>query len=778
MRTFSGGLRICSAVLPVLLWAGCDEATPPDMSGMDVPPAIDTPYQDPGRDLAPWDPGLTDPVGDAPGADGQDPDAPDSILPPDVLEGPGRIQASPESLDFGIVMAGGRIDRSIALVNIGETPVSITALTWEDGSDGDFRILPKPGFGPLDDPPTPAELAPGRSTTLILRYAPEESAGAGDVAATLRVATSSDDHPHALIPMTARRIARSGCTLSLQPNAFPMAFGDLPLGASRDMSLRVRNTGTLACQIDMLVLRKCDTSTQCRPEDGISAAFAWITSPSLPFLIAPGEQVPLGVRYPAPGFTPEVGTTTPGFLGLLHRIEGYGLPEPILGHIPADCDPYGACPANVFARTVLPVLSITPASIDFGTVRAGCSSSVVPAAIDNLSGSNILLRSVRIDPTCASAGDIELGGAPAPDTTLEPGKALVLKLTWHPSSEGALACDLRVSTGDAAGLEYRVRLTGTAAPGGTITRQFQMPSRDVDVLFVVDGSGSMLDGLARLNSAIPAFLQATSDAGRDLQMGVIGVAGDESCADTGRLMGPVRLMTPATASRLEDAIAAVVASSCDTSLKEQGLRAARLALSSPRIDDIEVSCATGGTCPQPYQCVEGACGGVNRGLLRPGAGLDILFFSDEDDQSDATPQEYATFFQEVLGPARRPGVRVFAIAGPPPAGCEDAGEVAEAGHRYDWVASQVGGTLFPICVPSLDEALQTTARPPWESPIVLPLGTLPQAGSVQVWRNDAQCADGFTVDLAAWTVTIAPEGACAPGPGDRYSVNFTTSCSL
>lgn len=767
--------RNVALILVALIATACDEATPPDMSGLDVAPTVDVPDRDPGRDLTLWDPGQNDP-----GADGATPDAPadtqDPADLPDIHEGPGRISANPTELDFGTVMGGGAIDHTVTLANVGETPVSVSSVAWVDGADPDFSLHPKPGFGPLANPPTPTTLAPGESVSLLVRYAPPLETTPADVHATLRILSDSIEAPQVDVAVFARRIPRTPCVLTTKPTPLSMEFGDVPQGSVRDLAIDLVNPGTIACRVDSLILRACANATACSPEDGPASAFAWVGVPGLPFDVAPGETRSLTVRFPTGAAVSSPGATSMAFLGLTHRIDGYGLPEPLTGHLPLDCDPFGKCPANVFGRVVAPVVSVAPSSIAFGPMRVGCASATNPVTVTNVSAATVSVQEVSMDPTCPLAGEVRVTNAPAPGTALAPTQSFQIGVAWHPETEGPLACDLLIRLGAEAQAHVRVPLSGTATPGGFLTREFRMPSSDLDVLFVADGSGSMMDGVSRLEEALQTFLSATQAAGRSVQMGVVGVSAESGCADSGRLMGPVRLMTADDAYAFDDALAAIQLSSCPGNMDEQGLEAAQWALSPPLIDDTGTSCAGGGTCPVPYGCFDGVCGGSNRGLLRPDAGLDIVFFSDEEDQSPDSVEAYIDFFGNVLGAERRPGVRAFAIVGPAPEGCDNEHDTADSGARYEAVAADLGGQSFSICVPTLDAALESIATPPWDRPIVLPLDAPPSPGTVEVLRNGILCPGGFTVAEEALTVTLQPDGPCATGPGDRLTVRFHAVC--
>jgi hypothetical protein len=87
--------------------------------------------------------------------------------------------------------------------------------------------------------------------------------------------------------------------------------------------------------------------------------------------------------------------------------------------------------------------------------------------------------------------------------------------------------------------------------------------------------------------------------------------------------------------------------------------------------------------------------GTNAGFLREDAKLYVIMISDEEDQSTGPVDLYVDFFQNLKGFRNRNLVSVSAIAGGVPNGC---GEAAVAGTRYkDAVDAIANGLFLDIC---------------------------------------------------------------------------------
>lgn len=229
----------------------------------------------------------------------------------------------------------------------------------------------------------------------------------------------------------------------------------------------------------------------------------------------------------------------------------------------------------------------------------------------------------------------------------------------------------------------------------------------VDVLFVVDNSGSMEQEQSKLAANFESFIQYFQNLGLDFQLAVV-TTDVENPSQQGRFVGNPKILKPSTAD-LTAAFQSNVNVGTGGSGTERGLDAAKLALSEPLLS------------------------GENAGFLRQDAILAIVVVSDEEDggSEDDAPalppvSDYVSYFLSLKAgdPAR---VNFSAIAGDVPNGCTSADAEAGPANRYADAANALNGVFASICAddfgPILDQIGNTisglaTAFPTEYTPIV------------------------------------------------------------
>ncbi|MBS1149668.1 MAG: uncharacterized protein H6Q89_1366 [Myxococcaceae bacterium] len=238
----------------------------------------------------------------------------------------------------------------------------------------------------------------------------------------------------------------------------------------------------------------------------------------------------------------------------------------------------------------------------------------------------------------------------------------------------------------------------------------------VDILWVIDDSGSMANQRKTLVNNFDRFLAALLTLKVSWQMGVTTT----NALDLGKLRGTtkvIKLTTPDPKAVFE----ANTTFSGSRTRWEQGLRMAELAVTGVNI----------------------APGGTNVGFLRPNAALAVIVVTDEDDSSFGTPDHFARVFRTAKGKGNEALVTFSTIAGSTPVGCTPAGEanyygsLAEPAFRYASVSTKTGGVVGSICdasfegtLVSIAEALNTLRR-------VFPLTLKPLLSSLTVRVNGA-----------------------------------------
>ncbi len=233
----------------------------------------------------------------------------------------------------------------------------------------------------------------------------------------------------------------------------------------------------------------------------------------------------------------------------------------------------------------------------------------------------------------------------------------------------------------------------------------------VDILWVVDDSGSMVNERRTLVGNFNRFAQELLSLRVDFQMGVTSIV----ASDGGRLRGATKIINNMTtdARRVFEQNTTFPAS---RSRWEQGLRMTQLALSSPNIDP----------------------GQPNAGFLRPNAALAIIVVTNEDDSSFNITDHYARVFKALKGKGNENLVSFSVVGGTIPNGCVPPGETgfygstADPAIRYAEVATKTGGIIGSICDASFEQTLVRIAQALNTLKRVFPLTLAPIINSITV----------------------------------------------
>lgn len=278
----------------------------------------------------------------------------------------------------------------------------------------------------------------------------------------------------------------------------------------------------------------------------------------------------------------------------------------------------------------------------------------------------------------------------------------------------------------------------------------QAPAAPVDVLFVVDDTASMAHEQSVLAASFGPLADSFDASHVAWQVGV--VRGNGARSDVGVLVGQPWVLAPdapGAARQLADRLRV----GTDGLPPEGGLYAATRAL------ELAVS------------------GGPNAGFRRPGAALDVVFVSDEDNHSDGWlgPDPIAAFLAVFAeSGAGGPSARAFAVIGPMPSGCTTSTGEARPGARYAEIAEQTGGFVQSICADRftdladrlLDQAAEPAAR--------FPLSQDPIDGTIRVDVDGLRWIDGwsFQRDGGAAVVFTDP-----PAVGARIAISYVVEVS-
>jgi hypothetical protein len=269
----------------------------------------------------------------------------------------------------------------------------------------------------------------------------------------------------------------------------------------------------------------------------------------------------------------------------------------------------------------------------------------------------------------------------------------------------------------------------------TEDRFFQGGAHTVsDVVFVVDDSASMAEEQGALASALDAFIRSVEDTEADWRLGVTttSVVGDGG----GVFVAPFATADQADAGQV---LAESLLVGTDGDRSERGLHAAILAVD-----------------------------GRNADFRRDGARLEVVFVSDEDDQSDAAVDDYLVPLEALTGES---GLRLHGVFGDLPQGCASPTGAADPAYRYAEAVASAGGWTESVCAASFEDFMRRVGLDTAEMYERFLLSRLPDTDTLLVEVESAVVepgdVDGWTYDPADNAVVF--HGAALP-PADAEIV--------
>ena len=328
-----------------------------------------------------------------------------------------------------------------------------------------------------------------------------------------------------------------------------------------------------------------------------------------------------------------------------------------------------------------PVITIAPDYYDFTTVYLGCSEAL-PVEIGNIGNSNLIISDIEFFaslPVDFSMQDYEAPWGPLP-ITIAPGDKIDLDIDYMPTDILDDASYIEISSNDPATPVAYADQDGLGDVEAWVIDSFiQDGTVDVDILFVVDNSGSMGGNQTNLQNNFDTFMNAFTAAGVSYQIALI-------TTDNGDFVGDI--ITNATSDPVTEFNNQIDSIGTRGSAQETGLW---FAYDSTTTGDASSGSATG--------------------FLREDARLVVVYVSDEQDwstyRSSMTPTDYSSSLQSLKSSSSL--VVAHAIAGDHPSGCSANGGATYGDGYYD-VVNDLGGTFMSICASDWSTTMDTLAR--------------------------------------------------------------------
>lgn len=397
-----------------------------------------------------------------------------------------------------------------------------------------------------------------------------------------------------------------------------------------------------------------------------------------------------------------------------------------------------------------PDIDVSPKSLSFGSLPKDCTSEAQEVVIQNVGDAALNISEITFDGSGTSNFALS-GGA----TVLEPGESATVLVTFTPLAAKTFSVKLVVSSDDPDEPTSSVKAEGTGAEDSTYEESFEQSAfESVDVLWIVDNSGSMSAAVGQVKSNFQSFMTEFSKMDLDYQLGVVTTDMDNP-AQAGRLQGPegITYVTPDTPDA-ENVFAAMIDQGIMGSGDEKGLLAAKSALTDPLLS------------------------GHNAGFLREDAALAVIVVTDEDDSSPISAPDFTSWLLGLKADSSR--VSFSGITGPDPLGCSEWVGVdlitAVAGTKYNQVASLTGGIQQSICSSTFDDTLQYLSLTAVGMLYRFPLAEEPSnIGKMFVFVDGVEVdyydgSDGWTYDPSDNHLVF--HGESIPPPESDISVSY------
>tara|TARA_B100000700_G_C15055966_1_gene862838 strand:- start:3471 stop:5087 length:1617 start_codon:yes stop_codon:yes gene_type:complete len=390
-----------------------------------------------------------------------------------------------------------------------------------------------------------------------------------------------------------------------------------------------------------------------------------------------------------------------------------------------------------------PVITITPDYHDFGDVYIGCDDTL-PIEVGNIGNSNLIIDDIEFFaslPVDFSMQDYEPDWGVLP-ITISPGDTINLNVDYMPLDVLDDAAYLEISSNDPATPTAHADQDGLGEVEAWITDSFNQDGTvDVDILFVIDNSGSMGSNQTNIKNNFDAFMNAFNAAGVSYQMALI-------TTDSADFVGDV--ITNATVDPVTEFNNQIDSIGTRGSAYEKGLW---FAYESTTTGDASSSSPTG--------------------FFRSDARLVVVYVSDEPDFSHQTygsggsttmvPADYSASLLSLKSSSDL--VTAHAIAGDYPSGCTSNGG-AQFGDGYYDVVTDLGGTFMSICAADWSVTMDTLARESLAQ-LGFALSDTPIEDTITVTVDGVLSSD-WSYEASSNTVIFTT----APADGSTIDINY------
>lgn len=679
-----------------------------------------------------------------------------------------RLEAAVASIDFGQVVRGQTAERSLTVANRGQVVCNLAKVSIATGASY-FSVL---------QPPTQAiQLRPGDAFTTGVRYAPPvNDANSSDSGS---VEYDSDDplHPAVTVALSGNAAASPVCKLQITPSSGStgsffgrtLQFGNVVVGRSKTLPVVFKNVGSAACSLagfrfisqfgNPLTGGGCASASSCNDFHLVSP---------YPASVQPGQSAQLQVS-----FTP-MSTGQVQFIPFTYLFADTGdkanSSECVQGFSPDLTN--GCISVGMSGQGDISNLEVIPSDLDFGLITLGCRARQQTVTLYNTGAStSFTIKSFAIDP---ATSPFYLQAPPTP-FTMKPGAHVPLQVTYKPTLAARENALLKIETDASNASSNNPYVTVALAGTGTTDKhqrdtfgQATVPK--VDMLFIIDDSGSFDFYQKQLSDQASKFVAAALKANADFHIGVgtndvveqktDGNASYQGTIYPGGLYGeplPQGYISNTTPDPAGQFSKNVRVGTGGTAQREAGLEVAW------------------DTLRAPYRLKPAPQGSA--GFLRDDARLVVIDVQDDDDESNGSTGFYIDFFKSLKGQYNAGLVSFNAIGSfdeqtGQPKQCV-SGSSEPGGERYYAVAQGTGGKTWSVCNADWAAIADQLALGAFSGRKQFPLSRNADPATVVVTVNGAvQAARDYVFDQASNSVVFSS----VPPPGATIVVDYDALC--
>jgi hypothetical protein len=745
-----------------------------------------------------------------------------------------RLNVVPQAVNFGSVAASSTQTRQLIVQSVGQCACTITGFDGPTPADAGFAVANAPalpfivkGTTGCDTDPEAADTAPSVLTVDVTYTAPARPDPIVDNA-TITVTSNAAVDPVRIVNLEANGGGSPFCQLDVTPTRGGfldeltaqgrtgiVEFGRTAVFIEKRLPIVATNIGNAACTISRVQYDKAENTLANEFSLEDEAGNSGLSTS--PIVLEPGQSRTWYARF-APtrtmdsdnpldvfsfgSYSGSLGTSaiSCGLLSPNTRCNGVSfITDDTRTDFSDTTDEPGKFSVGFSGTPVEPSVDVIPSELDFGLVTLDCGSPERRTTIYNTGGVDLTVGQPIVDPATTPPTFKVLAtsnpqDSPNDDTSgwprvVPPGGSLSVNVRYFARQTGPQNGLLIIPTFEdgSDGPPITVPLRGEGTLERSQTDIFdQAGDPTVDVLFVVDDSGSMSDEQDQLGRNFPQFFTASNVAAADYHIAVtttltvgsncVDLGGNANCADDDMSgfytsASGDRFITPASANPESQFTANVQVSDTRNPSRptsdggEGGLRGAYNFLTAPKINDPA----------------------INGGFLRDEAKLHVIVVSDEPDQSRGPTDLYIDFFRNLKGFRNEGLVAVSAIAKRDGETCNaDDGDVGSA--RYSEVVTALNGRFQSIC----DDDWSATMRSLGLDSVGLQVEFFlsraataaslnvcvrngsPTAACTAVQQTSSSAANGWFFDST--TNSIVFNAQSVPPRGSRIEVRYEAFC--